>query len=329
MFTVADGEDLFFNAKSLQIRGKSQSYMMKWESVKKLFQLDLPGNQKLVVIGLSTPIRYGKMLYNLLGMTFDSSTTVDTAEAVPKAAWDAAGSQSQAGFDKKRDNAIQEDSEEAPKWDVACGLLKELSGCRLPQPVSFEGADGAKGVTCTFVTDRGHLFFFQKQFIFVKKPILWKMWSDVIGIEFRDTPLRQSSFDLKFLIRDSRPVEFTQIQKEDQKKLFELLEKIPDAKDKIRNPDEVRNSFKNPRRVEDDPTLAVSRSGRKVGKAQQTWIEEDDDDDYVRGSRRWETQAMRRMRTTRRIPLRPRRNFAAGNEESFPRLHRPGGIMLR
>ncbi|CAE6912670.1 ssrp1, partial [Symbiodinium sp. KB8] len=67
--------DLFFNAKSLQIRGKSQSYMMKWESVKKLFQLDLPGNQKLVVIGLSTPIRYGKMLYNLVGLTFDSSTT--------------------------------------------------------------------------------------------------------------------------------------------------------------------------------------------------------------------------------------------------------------
>ena len=31
------------------------------------------------------------------------------------------------------------------------------------QPMAYEGTDGQKGVACTFVTDRGFLFFYQKQ----------------------------------------------------------------------------------------------------------------------------------------------------------------------
>ncbi|CAE7307967.1 unnamed protein product, partial [Symbiodinium pilosum] len=70
----------------------------------------------------------------------------------------------------------------------------------------------------------------------VKKPIMWKLWADILGVEFRDTPMRKSSFDLKFVVRDEkRPLEFTQIEKRDQKQIFTLLEKISDVKDKIRN----------------------------------------------------------------------------------------------
>ena len=113
-----------------------------------------------------------------------------------------------------------------------------------------------------------------RQFLFVKKPITWRLWAEVIGVQFRDTPMRKSSFDLKFLFRDDgKPMEFTQIDKRDQKKIFELLEKIPDVKDKIRDADEVRRGFNKPQATQD-------RAFRRVGASAQATVMEDEDDDF-------------------------------------------------
>ena len=117
--------DLHFLSKGLKLRGKSQSYALKWESIKKLFLVDMPSNQKLVVIGVTPPIQCGRILHRLLGFTFDSQNeSVVAEEAVPQAAWDAA--RSQGGFDKNRDSVILSGEDEAPKWEVVIQLIKEL-----------------------------------------------------------------------------------------------------------------------------------------------------------------------------------------------------------
>ncbi|CAJ1448749.1 unnamed protein product [Effrenium voratum] len=262
--------DLQFFPSGLQLRGKSQTYLIKWTSIRRIFCVDMPdGAQKMLVLGLSQPLRNGNMQYSLIGMKIATSAVVDTATAVPQAAWDAAKSK---GLQKSRDNLPPCQDEEAPKWEVVASLLKELSEQKVLQPANFKAHDKKGCLPCTLMTDRGHLFFFGASLLFAPKPLTWKRFAELEGIEFQKGMLRENTFDLILSWAHERPMEFKQIEKENEKILLEFFEEKAELKDKIKDVDEVR------KRVQKSSDGKRKAAGAPLPEEDAEYEEEEDDD---------------------------------------------------
>ena len=52
-------------------------------------------------------------------------------------------------------------------------------------------------VMCSLMTDSGYLYFFQKQLLFVPKPMYWRPFSRLDQIDFKDSLMRKNTFEAR------------------------------------------------------------------------------------------------------------------------------------
>ena len=139
----------------------------------------------MLAVGVMPPLRNGNMQYDMIGMKIEISSTSDASISVPEEAWQKAKGN---GLQKTRPKDFEEG--EVPTFEAVGALLKELSGQNVIKPTDrFRVPDNTSSVPCSFATDSGHLFFFQKQLLFVPKPMYWRPYSRLEVVEFKDTRL--------------------------------------------------------------------------------------------------------------------------------------------
>lgn len=263
--------DLQFFPEMLQIRGKSQTYLVKWSSIKKILQVDLPDKKhKMLAVGVAPPLRNGNIEYNMIGIKFEIRAVSDISVCVPKDAWDTA---QRNGLEKSRPAELNDD--EVPTFEAVACLLKEMSGQNVFKPTSrFQVPDGTSSVSCSLITDTGHLFFFQKQLLFVPKPMFWRPLNRLEAVEFKDALMRKNTFELVLTFAGDRAVEFKQIPKEHQEAVFNFFDQSEELKSKIKEPDEVKKRLK----------ASKSESARSPSPIRRMvddpMYQEDEDDDF-------------------------------------------------
>ena len=258
----------------LQIRGKSQTYLVKWSNIKKILQVDMPDKKhKMLAIGVAPPLKNGNILYDMIGMKIEIKSISETSTCISKEAWETA---KRNGLQKSLPKELEE--EEVPTFEAVACLLKEMSGQNVFKPTArFEVPDGTSSVPCSLITDTGHLFFFQKQLLFVPKPLFWRPFARLESVEFKDSLMRQNTFELMLtFVGDNRPVEFKQVPKEHQAAVFNFFEQNADLKDKIKDTEEVKQRIQT-------ATKATS-SGRAPSPMRRMvddpMYQEDEDDDF-------------------------------------------------
>mmetsp|Transcript_26998 Transcript_26998/g.32863 ORF Transcript_26998/g.32863 Transcript_26998/m.32863 type:complete len:502 (-) Transcript_26998:54-1559(-) len=267
--------DFQFFPDMLQMRGKSQTYLVKWSSIKKLLQVDLPDKRhKMLAIGLSPPLRNGNMLYEMIGLKIEIKAVSEISRCIPKEAWETA---KRNGLEKSLPAEMAE--EEVPTFEGVASLLQEMSGQKFFKPTNrFQVPDGTSSIPCSLITDTGHLFFFQKQLLFVPKPMLWRPFSRLEKVEFKDSLMRKNTFELVLTFAGERATEFKQIPKEHQATVFNFFEQNEDLKSKIQDPDEVK------KRLEASKGESGNRSPSPIRRmVADPMYQEDEDDDFSDG----------------------------------------------
>ena len=263
--------DLQFFPEMLHIRGKSQTYMVKWSSIKKILQVDLPDKKhKMLAVGIVPPLRNGNMTYDMIGIKIEIKSVSDTSVCVPQEAWEAARKN---GLEKSLPEDLKD--EEVPTYEAIGSLLKEMSGQNVFKPSSrFQVPDGTSSVSCSLITDTGHLFFFQKQLLFVPKPMFWRHFSRLEAVEFKDSLMRKNTFELVLSFAGDRPVEFKQVPKEHQAAVFNFFEQSEEFKSKIKDPDQVK------KRMEASKNEAKRSPSPIRRMVDDPMYQEDEDDDF-------------------------------------------------
>ena len=266
--------DFQFFPDMLQIRGKSQTYLVKWSNIKKILQVDMPDRKhKMLAIGVAPPLKNGNILYDMIGMKIEIKSISETSSCISKEAWETA---KRNGLQKSLPKELEE--EEVPTFEAVACLLKEMSGQNVFKPTArFEVPDGTSSVPCSLITDTGHLFFFQKQLLFVPKPMFWRPFARLESVEFKDSLMRQNTFELLLtFVGDNRPVEFKQVPKEHQAAVFNFFEQNAELKDKIKDTDDVKQRIQ---------TATNAKSSGRSPSPMRRMVEdpmyqEDEDDDF-------------------------------------------------
>eukprot|EP00438_Fugacium_kawagutii_P005992 Skav210871 [mRNA] locus=scaffold7397:14746:20683:+ [translate_table: standard] len=255
----------------LQIRGKTATYLVKWSSIKKLLQVDMPDKKhKMLVVGVNPPIRNGNVQHEMIGMKMEIRGICDTSVSIPKEAWETAKGN---GLEKSLPSELEQD--EVPTFEAVACILKEMSGQNPLKPTSrFQVPDGTSSVPCSLITDTGHLFLFQKQLLFVPKPIFWRPFSRLESVEFKDSLMRKNTFELVLTFAGERAVEFKQVPKEHQAAVFNFFEQSEDLKQKIQDPDQVRKRLEASKGTRGRSPSPIRRM------VDDPMYQEEDDDDF-------------------------------------------------
>ena len=231
--------NLDFYPRALTVHGKTQTYTIKYTSVARIFLLDMPSDrQKMLIVGLSQPLRSGNQSHPLLGMRIDAEAMVNTAGIVPEDAWKAC-----AGLMVKRSDCLS--SAQEPLYQVLGMLLKGFSGKPAVAPADefkVKHPENLQSVRCAFRAENGHVFFLKKSMIFVPRPIMWLKYSDISTLELRKHPWRKNSFDMVVVKIAGSEIEFKHIDMCVFEAVFAFMEQNSDIGSKLVNKDVVSNS---------------------------------------------------------------------------------------
>ncbi|CAE8586816.1 unnamed protein product [Polarella glacialis] len=270
--------DLEFYPKVVKVRGKTLSYTIKYDSISRLFLLDMPGAiaQKMLVLGLSVPLRHGNQSHALLGMLMETSSTVDESQ-LPEDVW------TSSGLVESRNGIL----EARQTYVVVTKLFKEFSKQAPVSPADgFKAANPYKiaSIECSYKTQRGHMFFFKKSVLWVSKPITWLTYKNISSVEFSESTLRTSTFDLVFNMKGTK-FEFMQIEQKVYEAVLKFLSENDDLKGKIVNLDMAEKRVKAMNRRQAEPTVAGQRAAaarRPAATGSKPASKEDgsEDEDY-------------------------------------------------
>jgi structure-specific recognition protein 1 len=208
--------DMFNNF--FRLHGKTYDYKIMFKNVTKAFLLPHPdGIHVSLVIGLETPIRQGNTLHPFIVMNFNKDTEETVTLNMPPA-------------DIKRHFGEElTDTLEGKLFDIVSRLLKVLVGVNIIIPGIFRSFGDTHAIKCSIKASDGYLFPLQKSFIFINKPVIYIPFEDIRFIEFARVSERSvstnRSFDLNIATKGSNNHQFTGLDRQEYKPLFQFLEK--------------------------------------------------------------------------------------------------------
>lgn len=192
-----------------KVRGKTQSYTVKYKSIKRLFLLDLEEEkQVLLAIGLEHPLRHGNQVHHwvVLGFMAAEDCRVDVSK------------------EELLSTLGLTQGQETKKYHFVAKLLKQFAdGPKVIAPVA-EFKEKTPGnmdaVKCTVKAQKSFIFFFAKSMMVVPKNVIWSTYKDLEGVFFLlDASLRRNTFDMKITTKDGKAHSLDQVDN----KFFECI----------------------------------------------------------------------------------------------------------
>mmetsp|Transcript_61906 Transcript_61906/g.113575 ORF Transcript_61906/g.113575 Transcript_61906/m.113575 type:complete len:473 (+) Transcript_61906:146-1564(+) len=178
--------DFEFFKQSVKVRGKSQTYTIKYANIARLFLLDLPEHNKTtLVIGLDHPLRQGQQTsHDFLVLNFEK--------------------------DREEPANISLPQDKLSPYGLKNGQNSKVNTM----------------VAALFKANAGYLFPLKKSLIFIVRPVIWLRWDEIESIEFRTEMMRRNSFDMVVNVKGDMPVDFVQFDKKDFQPLLDVLIKV-------------------------------------------------------------------------------------------------------
>lgn len=212
--------DFDFLAEAMRIRGKTQTYTVKYRRVCRLFLLELgsyrPGGARwAILLGLDPPFQHGNQTQQFVCLLFDDSKIA--VELPPE-------------MSKKLSMSKGEEHE---RYSLFGKLVMELTKKSLVgAPTAFKERHPGKEscVVCNHKSQRGSLFLLKKSLIFVTKPVVWHPYDKVRSVSNESLLAaggsRARTFDLHVRLDDGQTLEFAQIDRPLWQLVFEFCKEV-------------------------------------------------------------------------------------------------------
>lgn len=259
--------DIEMYKKTMKLHGKTHSYTVKYSNITRLFCVPKPDKNRVeLVIGLDQPLRQGQQTHLWLCALMDKERTVTAdinADPQDLERWKLAASES------------------GPEYEVVTKIVKHLTSKPVTIPASeYQSENGYNCMQCNFKGQPGCLYPLKKSFLFVDKPVIWQPYDQVDHVFFMASVMRGKSFDFKIQSKNGLAYEFTNIQRDDYKPLFDYLQKVGIP---IHNVGEVQKALSTSAeaRAQRGPALVPSRpaAAPPASSAKRDSVEDDDEDD--------------------------------------------------
>eukprot|EP00746_Dinoflagellata_sp_MGD_P001952 gnl/MRDRNA2_/MRDRNA2_103737_c0_seq1.p1 gnl/MRDRNA2_/MRDRNA2_103737_c0~~gnl/MRDRNA2_/MRDRNA2_103737_c0_seq1.p1 ORF type:complete len:538 (+),score=128.22 gnl/MRDRNA2_/MRDRNA2_103737_c0_seq1:59-1672(+) len=254
--------------KTMKLHGKTHSYTIKYSNITRLFCVPKPDNVRVeLVIGLDQPLRQGQQTHLWLCVLMDKEKTVTAdinAEPQDLERWKLAA------------------NETGPEYEVVTKIVKHLTSKPVTIPASdYQSENGFNCMQCNYKGQPGCLYPLKKSFLFVDKPVIWQSYDQVDHVYFMASVMRGKSFDFKIQSKSGLTYEFTNIQRDDYKPLFDYLQKVGIP---IQNIGEVQKALSTSSEARAQRGPALTSSSRPVAAApasssKRDSVEDEDEDD--------------------------------------------------
>lgn len=257
-------------SSSIRLRGKSYDYKIPYTHLLKIFALPKPDDIHIyVILALDPPLRQGQTRYPFLIIQFPRDQDIEISPTIP--------SESRALYAGKLEKHY-----EGSLYEVFTTILKALSDKKVLVPGSFRSYQGTSCIKCSIKANEGHIYFMEKNIIFVPKPCILISHEDLTSVTFSrvDGALSSRTFDISITVRGGTIHQFSNVMKEELSLIEEYLK---DKKIKFQNELIIQKKTKYADTDEDEdediPELEDELDDESTDEDYQEGDSEDDDDD--------------------------------------------------
>lgn len=258
-------------SSSIRLRGKSYDYKIPYTHLLKIFALPKPDDMHIyVILSLDPPLRQGQTRYPFLVIQFPKDQEIEISPTIP--------SESRALYAGKLEKHY-----EGSLYEVFTTILKALSDKKVLVPGSFRSYQGTSCIKCSIKANEGHIYFMEKNIIFVPKPCILIPHEDLTSVTFSrvDGALSSRTFDISITVRGGTIHQFSNVIKEELSLIEEYLK---DKKIKFQNELIVQKKTKYADTDEDDDIPERSEDELDDESTDEDYQEGDSEDEDEDGS---------------------------------------------
>ncbi|GAA5930092.1 uncharacterized protein JCM15063_004715 [Sporobolomyces koalae] len=201
----------------MRLRGKTYDYRVTYQQIKRLFLLPKPDDiHSQLVVNIDPPIRQGQTRYPYLVMQFARDEMMELDLNLDEET-----------IRDKYDGNLKQRYDD-PAYEVVSLLFRVLTEKRVTTPGNYQSHDGQAAVKCNLKANEGHLYFLEKQLLFVSKQptlVLFSEISAVVLARVGGALPSARTFDLNIRLKDSssgNPI-FSALNKEELTSITEFL----------------------------------------------------------------------------------------------------------
>lgn len=206
--------DVKFFTDFVDFHGKTFDYKISYEHILRLFLLPhKDGRQMYFVIAMDPPMKQGNTRYPFLIVLFNIEENISVDLTVSDKTKEKFGERI-----SKLENPMT-----GPYHEVVSRICRTVLDKKITVPGNFTTTAGAKCYQCSCKASSGFLYPLERGFMFVNKPPLHILFSDIKFVKFDRSQQATRSFDFEIEHKNGTKHLFNGIEKSEQERLQEFV----------------------------------------------------------------------------------------------------------
>lgn len=206
--------DVKFFTDFVDFHGKTFDYKISYEHILRLFLLPhKDGRQMYFVIAMDPPMKQGNTRYPFLIVLFNIEENITVDLTVSDKTKEKFGDRME-----KLENPMS-----GPYHEVVSRICRTVLDKKITVPGNFTTAAGSKCYPCSCKANSGFLYPLERGFMFVNKPPLHILFSDIKFVKFDRSSQGTRSFDFEIEHKNGVKHVFNGIDKSEQERLGEFI----------------------------------------------------------------------------------------------------------
>jgi structure-specific recognition protein 1 len=206
--------DVKFFTDFVDLHGKTFDYKISYDHILRLFLLPhKDGRQMYFMMAMDPPIKQGNTRYPFLIVLFNIDDEIEVDLTVSEKTKEKFGDRIE-----KLDKQIK-----GPYHEVVSRICRTVLDKKITVPGNFTTVAGSKCYSCSFKASSGFLYPLERGFVFVTKPPLHILFSDISFVKFDRSSQGTRSFDFEIEHKNGTKYTFNGIEKTEQEKFAEFV----------------------------------------------------------------------------------------------------------
>lgn len=260
--------DVKFFTDFVDFHGKTFDYKISYEHILRLFLLPhKDGRQMYFVIAMDPPMKQGNTRYPFLIVLFNIEENISVDLTVSDKTKEKFGDRIE-----KLDNPMS-----GPYHEVVSRICRTVLDKKITVPGNFTTSSGSKCYSCSCKANSGFLYPLERGFMFVNKPPLHILFSDIKFVKFDRSNQGTRSFDFEIEHQNGTKHVFNGIEKAEQERLQEFVKQKGINIAKANKT--MQQTLTNNNESSDDDHDAYAERMKAEGKEKGSSESSDDEDD--------------------------------------------------
>jgi len=261
--------DVKFFTDFVDFHGKTFDYKISYEHILRLFLLPhKDGRQMYFVIAMDPPMKQGNTRYPFLIVLFNIEENISVDLTISDKTKEKFGARLE-----KLDNPMT-----GPYHEVVSRICRTVLDKKITVPGNFTTASGSKCYSCSCKANSGFLYPLERGFMFVNKPPLHILFSDISVVKFDRSNQGTRSFDFEIEHKNGTKHVFNGIEKGEQERLQEFIKQKGIKIAKAAKQQQILNQTQSDSDESEHDAYAERMKAEGQGKGDEDSDDEEDED---------------------------------------------------